>query len=128
MRSKAARFLPLLLIAALLLCGCDVYAGKRPYNYHNSRWVCEEPQMELVVDEQGFTTCFVGSGEEQQKYNVLFDYGTGMVLSIDYRSSDGDMLYGKCSFGSRKLTVHVSAEDDQVFHGAYEKLVFYRQE
>ena len=127
MRLKAAKLLPFLLIAALLLCGCDVYAGKRPCNYYNSRWVCEEPQIELVVDEQGLTTCFVGSGEEQQKYNVLFDYGSGMVLSADYRSSEGDMLFGDCSFGSGKMTVRVSTDDDRVFNGAYERLVFYRQ-
>lgn len=39
-----------LLCLAALLAGCDPAAGKRPVDYPNSRWVCEDPHIEIVVD------------------------------------------------------------------------------
>lgn len=129
MRSNIVRrLLPLLLIAALLLCGCDVFAGKRPPDYPNSRWVCEEPRMELFTDERGNPVCVVGSGEDAQEYDVFFTPGDTLYLSIkDSVSSEDFVFKGECTFGSEKMTVRVFADKDQLFHGAYERIVFFRQ-
>lgn len=129
MRSNIVhRLLPLLLIAALLLCGCDVFAGKRPPDYPNSRWVCEEPRMELFTDERGNPVCVVGSGEEQRTYEALYTYGDDLILAeLGTSSSEFFVFRGDCSFGSEKMTVRVLADKDQLFHGAYERIVFFRQ-
>lgn len=129
MRSKLIKNILLILVIGVIFCGCDVYAGKRPNAYRNSKWVSEDPQIELVVDSKGYIACFIGEGEGQQEYDVLFTYGREIIFIEQNSSSSKDFLFrGECFFGEEKMTVRVYAAEDQLFYGQYETLVFVRQE
>lgn len=50
-----------LLCLAALLSGCDPAAGKRPVDYPNSRWVCQDSHIKIVVDGKGrYTSTLIG--------------------------------------------------------------------
>ena len=58
-----------LLCLAALLSGCDLAAGKRPVDYPNSRWVCEDPHIEIVVDGKGrYTSTLVEADGEETRF------------------------------------------------------------
>ena len=128
MHSRLIRTAFLALLIGVLLCGCDVYAGKRPPDYRNSTWICEKPYIELHVDESGYTLCIIGSGEDRREYDVFFTPGDKLFLSVkDSKSSEDFVFKGECSFGREIMTVRVHAAEDQLFYGEYETLVFVRQ-
>ena len=107
--------LPLLLLT-LCLSACDPNAGKRPNNYKNTRWTCEEPAIIFYVTENETIIADVrapraASGE----LRLHFDYGSGFCISS---VPDGtELLTGRCSFSPEELRVRV--ERDDLFDGKY---------
>ena len=131
MHSRLLKVLLPILLIGLLLCSCDVYAGERPNDYYNSKWICEDPRIEIIIDSVGLSTCVVGSGGDQQELTVVFSYGDEVLFAKipqNAVASSKDVVFkGECSFGREKMTVRVYADEDQLFHGEYETLVFVRQ-
>ena len=118
-----------LLLALFLLCGCDVYAGKRPNDYPSSVWRCEEENMTIVVNQDG--TAYFTAGEElitfhaDPEYFVLFNYGNQLL--VVQATTNETIMSGSCSFSSKVLKVTIGT--DNLFDGIYhlKSLSFYRQ-
>ena len=125
-----------LLLVLILMCGCDVYAGKRPNDYPDSVWYCNEENMRIIVNADGTSYFTFGEEIETRKddpeYTVLFSYGDEILIVHDptdreYISSEDTVMKGECSFSSKKLKVRIVM--DNLFDGKYhmQTLIFYRQ-
>ena len=121
-----------MLLCFVLLCGCDVYAGKRPEANPNERWVCEDPQMYFTwTDDVGCHWGEITIDGITNKVNVLFDYGTGADIvrfGETYISDDTMLFRGQCKFGKDKLVIKVTNDYANLFNGDLPSLVFTRQE
>ena len=66
---RVAGLILCLLCLAALLAGCDPAAGKRPVDYPNSRWVCQDPHIESDVDgKERYTSTLVGADGEEKRF------------------------------------------------------------
>ena len=130
---------------SILLCisGCNwnPFVGKRPPDYGDSVWICEEPKITYTVkmkyDEEekmdipeSYAVTYIDGNE------VLLDFGfIGNAIrvyelkSIKPKEYIGEIfLNGTCKFSETKFTVKVDTELDNLFDGRYDELVFVRQE
>lgn len=130
---------------SILLCisGCNwnPLVGKRPPDYGDSVWICEEPKITYTVkmkyDEEqkmdipeSYAVTYIDGNE------VLLDFGfIGNAIrvyelkSIEPKEYIGEIfLNGTCKFSETKFTVKVDTELDILFDGQYDELVFVRQE
>lgn len=118
-----------LLCLAALLAGCDPAAGKRPVDYPNSRWVCEDPHIEIVVDEKGrYTSTLIGDdGEETRFFPWLpFRVWSGCLCKQVVLSDETLLFWGDCKLLKDRFTIQI--REDNLWNGAYSKLVFTRVE
>lgn len=116
-----------LLAIVVCLCGCDPYAGKRPLDYPRSRWICNEPHIEIIVKELGVYTTTLGTGEEKREISMEFSYGAGIRAyweDANVYSADNVLFTGDCTFLKTGFIVRI--KKDNLWNGAYEELVFYR--
>ena len=107
-----------LLCLAVLLAGCDPAAGKRPVDYPNSRWVCEDPHIEIVVDGKGrYTSTLVGADGEETRLFLGFRSGYGVDAYVNRLS----LVMRHCCFGEtvsfQKTDLQFS--EDNLWNGAY---------
>lgn len=130
---------------SILLCtsGCNwnPFVGKRPPDYGDGVWICEEPKITYTVkmkyDEEqkmdipeSYAVTYIDGNE------VLLDFGfIGNAIrvyelkSIEPKEYIGEIfLNGTCKFSETKFTVKVNTELDNLFDGQYDELVFVRQE
>ena len=117
--------LPILI--SICFSGCDLYAGTRPFDYPNSLWVCEEPEIRFEVGANKEWKAYLGSGEEQQEFQLLFGYGTDVdAVKADTQliSSETILFQGHCTFSEDHFTISLST--DNLWNGAYHKLLFQR--
>ena len=119
----------------LVLCGCDPYVYEHPYNYKDSIWVCEEPNITYYV---------VGSPEDENSYDYAVTKIDGQDITLDFgfrstvfsavihdennEEAHMECLAGTCRYSKNQFTVTVDKETDQLFNGQYETLVFKRIE
>lgn len=119
-----------LLCLAALLAGCDPAAGKRPVDYPNSRWVCEDPHIEIVVDGKGrYTSTLIGDDGEETRFFLGFRSGYGVdayVNSKEVLSSENCLFRGECKFSKEKCTIILS--EGRLWDDGYARLVFKRVE
>ncbi len=103
-----------------------------PYNYPNTTWVCEEPQIEYNVP--------AGVGEaiavtEINGKEVCFFFGTNNshVEAVRYSSDnvikDSDLLFtGSISYSKDEFIIKIDKNSDKLFDGKYDVLVFERED
>lgn len=119
-----------LLCLAVLLAGCDPAAGKRPVDYPNSRWVCEDPHIEIVVDGKGrYTSTLIGDDGEETRFFLGFRSGYGVDAYVNRKVvlSDETLLFrGDCKFSKDRFTIQI--REDNLWNSAYSKLIFTRVE
>ena len=117
-----------LLCLAALLAGCDLAAGKRPFDYPNSRWVCEDPHIEIVVDEKGrYTSTLIGDDGEEKRFFLGFRSGYGVDAYGKVVLSDETLLFWReCKLSKDGFTIQI--REDNLWNGAYSKLIFTRVE
>lgn len=118
----------ILLLTAALFSGCDPNHGKRPTNYKNSCWTCEDPAVVFYVRDDQTTLLAVREAgvQDPASLDLRFDYGSG--LHIVAKGDGEDLLYGSCKFSSAKLRLTV--KEDRLFGGKYvgRELVFIRSD
>lgn len=122
-----------IVVVLALFSGCQFYGnrivgqGKRPTNFLGTIWVSKDPDIWFeVIGEQN------GSRELKgyiNKNGVLHDInlginGGGMIIIGPPESG----LTGQCEFYTHKLVIEVDKESDTLFNGAYDTIVFERQE
>ena len=112
------------------LCGCDPYVYAQPYNYENSIWVCDEPEI----------TYYVLDSPDNESYAVVKINGQDIMLDFGFRSTllfafihdeseseaNKECFTGTCQYSKEKFVVKVDIESDRLFGGKYETLVFKR--
>ena len=123
-RNRCIMFVAALLTVILLLSGCvDLFSGRRPYDYPNSVWACEQPYIKITVDSEKriYTYCDAGNG--QTMICFAFDFGRGIIAYAS--DTPNEILFkGKCSFGSKSFRIEVVKDD--LWGGEYDTLKFVR--
>lgn len=98
----------MLLMVCLCACDSDPYQGKRPINYPNTVWVCDEYDMRFSVNKDGKLeeNYIVIQGE---KYPLSFLWSAlDERVSIKFNIHDEEIeLYGKCKFSKNEFTIYV---------------------
>ena len=98
-----------LLCLAALLAGCDPAAGKRPVDYPNSRWGCQDPHIEIVVDGKGrYTSTLVGADGEEKRFFLGFRSGYGVDAYVNRKvvlSDETLLFWGDCKFSKDRFTI-----------------------
>lgn len=116
MHIKKVRRIGLIISLCFLLCSCydgDLYKGRRPIDYPNSYWVCEEHDMYFVI------------GENQELIDAkITAYGQTVPFKFIWSSISNEVsinfvvdsqLYGMrgyCKFGRKKFTIQIEYVDN----------------
>lgn len=130
---------------SILLClsGCNwkPFIGKRPPDYGDGVWICEEPKITYTVkmkyDEEekmdvpeSDAVTYIDGNEVFLDFgfigNTIRIYQLESIESKEYK--DETFLNGNCKFSETKFTIKVDTESDTLFNGKYDELVFVRQE
>lgn len=122
-------FWTIMLLLTCALCACDPAVGKRPFDYPNSKWVCSEPHIEIEVSVNGDYTATLGTGGEKRTFFLGFrsGYGVDAYTGANVVFNDETLLFtGECSYSKDRFIVTIG--DDNLWDGAYHKLVFVRVE
>ena len=119
----------LLLMLTIILTGCSRLSKNCPIDFPNSKWVCEDPHIELVVDgQQRYRTTLIEDGKEKQFF-LGFRFGDGIEASEfgDEPFSMGKTLFrGSAKYKQDSFTIKI--REDNLWNGAYSKLIFTRVE
>ena len=121
---KAVLLIFVLLLFISVLCGCDPFYGKRPTDYKNSKWICQDPDIMFTVSEKN--EIYWELNGAAMDYELIL--GMGSNFWIHDNKTGQNLLEGKSSYSAEKMTVVVSM--DLLFDGAYKgkKIVFRRVE
>lgn len=108
---KKTRNIVFIILLCCLLCSCydgDLYKGRRPIDYPNSYWVCEEYEAYFLVgeDKQLTDAQIIIDGQ-----TVPFDFvwrsnndNVSMIFSIDSQKCG---MLGSCKFRKNKFTIKI---------------------
>lgn len=95
-------------IICLCSCDSDPYKGKRPTDYENSKWVCENVDMYFTVgnaDEYIFN-----SSKEVIKFEFLWSKFRPEVTIR--RADNKEILFkGQCKFSSETFKISITEEN-----------------
>lgn len=116
-------------IMALMFTGCvDFYAGKRPCDYPNSKWVSDNPDIYFMIFNVKSDFGEININEAIIEFYPRFDYGEKMDFVVIEDNGDETILFsGYCRFGKEKLVVTLS-KDQTFFENNIKQLVFYRED
>lgn len=135
----------MLLAGALTLCACSPGS---PLSYPGAVWACEEPYMRFTATQDEFGTSGIGELQTESGDTIavrfVFDRERGHSyiwreedVYLENVTADGQefvtvheadpILSGHYKMHGQSATVEVSAEDDQIYHGKYATIKFYRQ-
>ena len=108
---KKTRNIVFIILLCCLLCSCydgDLYKGRRPIDYPNSYWVCEEYETyflvgedkqltdaQIVIDGQTVPFKFIWS-------SISNDVSINFVLDSQLYG-----MSGPCKFGRKKFTIQI---------------------
>lgn len=128
------KFLALILIFPILLSCCFYIpgAGKRPYDFDQTKWVSETPDIWFEIDDdidKEFWLDFYGEakiGDEYVEITVTFDYGYGFYCTKKGEEDNEEFEYfrGFCTFDEDQLTVKIKKSEDNLYDGQYKEIVF----
>lgn len=126
----AIRLIPIFLLLLILLCGCDPSFEKIPPDYPNSRWVCEDPHIEIVVGEHDrYTAAFIEDDGEERRFSLNFYNGgrIGAFVNSKVAFSDETCLFmGKSKGTKDEFTIIL--KEGKLWDDGYARLVFKRVE
>ncbi len=127
---RVIRLIPFFLLLLILLCGCDPSFEKIPPDYPNSRWVCEDPHIEIVVGEHDrYTAAFIEDDGEERRFALDFLYGdrVGAYVNSQVAFSEETRLFRGYYRGTKdELTIIL--QDGKLWDDGYARLVFKRVE
>ncbi len=130
---KIFTILILCLNLSLILCGCDINSGKRPYDYENSVWISSEPDSKFYIASNNVNPYGYIKFESKKVHIILvFDHGNRVAICkksniYKYEYSFQDALFiGICKFYPNKLIVKV--DRDFVFNGLYDEIIFVKED
>ena len=112
----ALRIGALLLMLTIILTGCSRLSKNCPIDFPNSKWVCEDPHIELVVDgQQRYRTTLIEDGKEKQ-FSLDFASETGLKpVNLEMSRS----AWGKHCLGAARNTnrIHLRLRYAKIIFG-----------
>ena len=127
----------ILTLIILSLCSCDVYAGKRPPEYDNTKWVSEDPDIYFEINDK--YQYITGNSTYGQIFIngivteiiISFDYGAGIefrpISAYDGAiNADIWLFKGDCKFSKDKLIVIVTNNEKGWLDDSIKKITFVR--
>lgn len=126
----------LIITCAVILTGCaDPYNGKRPVDYGEAIWICEETDMYFEVGPEYSIPLYGKLIRDGQELDIEVWFMDVDLTSIEVIYNDGEFrvnseLWGRSEFYPDKVIIHVNEDShpDSIFYGKYEKLTFIRTE
>ena len=110
-----------------MLAGCsfDTHAGKRPRDYPNTVWICNDPKISLFVSKDHDDSLIID--EEYTELHGALKTGFGKAR-MDVVGDDGLLFQCKCSFYEDRFVGTVT--EDRLFDGEYlgKTITFYRHD
>lgn len=127
---KRKSVLCLCVVFAFILGGCDLYVNRQPWNYNDSIWVCDEPNITYYVegskDDENFNTYAIAYVNGEKMF-LEFGFQSSMVHFMKETEVTEILLIGDCKYGKDSFIVTVSPEYDELFWGKYKQLIFSRK-
>ena len=138
-----------------LLTGCvDLFSGRRPINYPNTRWVSQDPDMFFIVGEGKKVTDWSEAilaeviyaqitidGEVNEVFLGFDETGAGMFvydLSVyDPETGwfiegglnlDAKLFSGLCKFSPNRLIVTITRNDKGFLDDSITEIIFIRED
>jgi hypothetical protein len=128
------------LIAFIILSSCDVYGGRRPADYKETKWVSVDPNIYFEVSEENYTITNditygkIITNETTTEVRVHFNMGR----RVDFRylpgekeivssHKDGLVFSGECKFGKDKLVVDILSNDAGLLPDDVMQITFVRE-
>lgn len=132
MRNK---FILIIYIAVLMLtyCSCDAdpHHNKRPINYPNSTWVCNEGEYYfcLSIDDNGTQQAYWGTNTTQ-KNSIRFLWNgldSGVIVYVIDESDEKEttLFAGKCTFDQRWFQISIT-DRSEYMPNTFDVLLFER--
>lgn len=104
-------FVIIVIYICLLLCSCydvDHYQGKRPIDFVNSYWVCEEYEVSFGVDENNnLIDAEMLINDQKTPFEFLWSKFDNTVNINFTFNSKKDLLSGECEFYKNKFIIKI---------------------
>lgn len=113
---KIIKIIVLVILPCFLLCACwdvDPYKGKRPIDYPNSYWVCEEEydMFFLVGEDQELTDAKITIYGQTVPCKFIWRTTNNRINIVFDIDSQTYGMSGRCKFGKKKFTINIEYED-----------------
>lgn len=122
-------FTMLLLCTLIFVSGCTPAWIKFPYDLCDT-WVCENPRFSIVYsrDGAGWGICDASMEWEDEVIDVEVNFSTSqfIVRTEDDPEHAVELLSGSWEYEDGDLVLYI--EEDFIFDGAFDKLVFVPQD
>ena len=105
----------------------DLYAEIRPDYFPQSIWICNDPQINLVVDDNYDVRGEVFIDGEPHVIEVKFVQSVKIMVYLRDNDKSSFCLEGTCDFKTDSFSVEIDKDEDTLFHGQYDKIVFIKQ-
>ena len=105
----------------------DPYAEMRPDCFPTSVWVCNDPQINLSVDENHKISGEIIIDYEPHIIKVEFVQVTKIFIYVCDNDELLLCLEGTCDFKDESFSVEINKNTDKLFYGKYDKIVFLKQ-
>lgn len=108
--------------------GCAPKVTNRPCTFHNTKWICNKPDIWFEVDKNSQCTgeikingvvkpIIVHFGQAYDVHFFLYNKGT--------IKEDGPLFTGEGTFSKDKMLVEIT--EDNSFNDKYKTITFYRK-
>ncbi len=115
-----------ILQTALVGCDVDIYHGRRPIDYPNTKWVCEEIDMYFTVsDTDEIYGEIIDKSGEIVKFTLLWAVGNPTVSVKSINEIDAYFV-AECDFGKKEFTMKITDINDSNFDYIPKELTFKR--
>jgi len=134
-----ALLLMIILLAGIIMLssGCDPFAGVRPINFPNTRWVSNEPDIFFEVDGIGrITYAQMTVDGEIIEMDVFMRAGDGSIVSFilpptsenRYNHSERMLFIGAARFGEHRMILRIINNYQDLLDDSISEIIFVRED
>ena len=138
MKKFVVLFLLIIIVFSISSCNYDLYEGKRPFDYGDFVWICQELdgyfEVSLATDEFDSPEGLLEYKGTEYLFKLSFPHGSNRVL-VTIKNPDIDHWYGyllpgftsDAEFSQNKMILTIDKETDTFFNGEIDTLTFIRE-